>query len=404
MVQRNEWAALLLGLTSTFIGIGVSRFAYTPFIPELIHNHWFTPVETAYLGAANLVGYVFGALISHWISEKIGVFKTVMIAFMAVSLSLAFSAVPHSFSLFAILRFIAGAAGAVLMVVSPSFALTSTLPHRRPVVGSFVFTGIGLGILLSALLSPLLVALGLTPVWLILSATAVLFMYPSYWGMSHLHRVPREDSHSNLASPPTRQINIAIILLFIAYGLEAAGFVPHTVFWVDFLSREQHLGSNAASLQWGIVGIGAIIGALVAGQSAHRIRWSQSLIWAFIIFTIAIIIPFFSTQFIAKTTSSFTVGALIPAVVTLVSGRLSELLNPALFKKYWGVATVSFALMQALSGLAMSAFFKATGKYHWLFLYGSLLLLFGTLCIIASHYKIKNKQISGEVERTNNVL
>ena len=43
-------------------GIGLGRFAYTPLIPAVIEAGWASPSAAAYIGAANLAGYLVGAL------------------------------------------------------------------------------------------------------------------------------------------------------------------------------------------------------------------------------------------------------------------------------------------------------------------------------------------------------
>jgi hypothetical protein len=57
--------AALSGLCASLVGIGLARFAYTPLIPPLISEHWFSESAAAYLGAANLAGYPLGAIICH---------------------------------------------------------------------------------------------------------------------------------------------------------------------------------------------------------------------------------------------------------------------------------------------------------------------------------------------------
>ena len=57
-------SAVTAGLCSSLVGIGLSRFAFSPLIPPLVSEHWFAASQAAYLGAANLLGYVLGALIS----------------------------------------------------------------------------------------------------------------------------------------------------------------------------------------------------------------------------------------------------------------------------------------------------------------------------------------------------
>ena len=54
--------AIFAGLCASLVGIGLARFGYTPLIPPLIEAHWFAAQDVVYLGAANLVGYLVGAL------------------------------------------------------------------------------------------------------------------------------------------------------------------------------------------------------------------------------------------------------------------------------------------------------------------------------------------------------
>ena len=60
----SAWRATLSGLSATLVGIGLARFAYTPLIPALIAARWFDPAQAVYLGAANLAGYLAGALLA----------------------------------------------------------------------------------------------------------------------------------------------------------------------------------------------------------------------------------------------------------------------------------------------------------------------------------------------------
>src|SRR4029078_5193674 len=54
--------ATVAALCGNLVGIGLARFGYTPLIPALIAAGWFRPSDAVYLGAANLAGYLAGAL------------------------------------------------------------------------------------------------------------------------------------------------------------------------------------------------------------------------------------------------------------------------------------------------------------------------------------------------------
>ena len=67
-----NWRPVLAGLCANLVGIGLARFAYTSLIPALISAHWFSPSATVYLGAANLAGYLGGALLARPIAARAG--------------------------------------------------------------------------------------------------------------------------------------------------------------------------------------------------------------------------------------------------------------------------------------------------------------------------------------------
>ena len=61
--DARVWQAVLSGWCASLVGIGLARFAYTPLLPALIAEQWFQPSQAAYLGAANLAGYLAGGAI-----------------------------------------------------------------------------------------------------------------------------------------------------------------------------------------------------------------------------------------------------------------------------------------------------------------------------------------------------
>src|SRR6202048_3925508 len=66
------WLSAVAGLCATLVGLGLARFAYTPLIPALITAKWFSPADAVYLGAANLAGYLAGALIARALGARAG--------------------------------------------------------------------------------------------------------------------------------------------------------------------------------------------------------------------------------------------------------------------------------------------------------------------------------------------
>src|ERR1700676_373837 len=81
------WLAAIAGLCASLVGLGLARFAYTPLIPALIAAKWFSASDVVYLGAANLAGYLAGALLARPAAARIGAVPVVRAMMVLATLS-----------------------------------------------------------------------------------------------------------------------------------------------------------------------------------------------------------------------------------------------------------------------------------------------------------------------------
>ncbi|MEG1768088.1 MAG: YbfB/YjiJ family MFS transporter [Comamonas sp.] len=402
MIHRHELPLLLTGLLSTLCGVGLSRMAFTALMPALVQAHWFSADQAAYLGAATLLGYLVGALGAHWLTERWSVPRVLLGSFIAVTLSFALSALPQPFVTFFAWRCLAGIAAAVLMVVGPSAAMAALPAARRAVLGPVLFAGVGVGALLSATLIPALVRLDLPWTW---AALALVSALCGFWGWRASRQIPAAAAQlarlqpaapAAPLTPPTtgRLWLLPVLWLMAAYACDAAGFVPHTVFWVDYLARERELGTAFGALQWALFGLGALLGPIATAACAARWDWHRAVVGGMALKTAAVCIPVALPwllsapapvlQLVAYGVSSFIVGALSPGIAALTSGRLLQLVGPLAHKRVWGYATAVFATAQALSGTGMAWLYAQSHIYQPLFALAAGLLALGTLLAWAS--------------------
>ena len=388
MIHRDERHLLLTGMTATLSGVGLARFAYTALMPQMVFAGWFSGEQVAYLGAANLLGYLVGALTAAPLAERLGTQRAMAGCWLAVAFSFAACAQPQPMALFFIWRLVSGIAGAMLMVLGPSVAMAATPVARRAALGPLVFCGIGGGALLSATLVPPLAAVSLSAVWWALAALSAL---TGWVGWRSAKRLPapqplrvlstHPDSSSLIAAP---RWSLPVVLVLLAYMCDAFGFVPHTVFWVDYLARELQLGAGYAATQWAMFGVGALVGPMVAAVCASRWGWWSTAIGGYVVKATAIALPLWLSQFGAHAISGLLVGALSPGIASITSGYLMQLLGPARHKRMWGYATAGFALAQALSGYLMAWWYARSGSYQSLFVIGTAALAAGALLVACS--------------------
>ncbi len=397
-----EWKILTAGLCASLVGIGLARFAYTPLLPAIINAHWFPAATAAYLGAANLGGYLAGALLGTVIARRIGTIVSLRLMMLLACAAFFACAVPVTFIWFFLWRFVSGVSGGALMVVAATSILPFVRPSRRGLASGVIFMGVGLGVAASGTLVPLLLNIGLSQTWGGLGFISLLLtlLVWSWWpqpeaeadhasgrqrtgavsqsqsagtpGVSASQPTQAAGAPVNADLPPPRwQASRSLAVLYMIYGLNAVGLVAHMVFLVDFVARGLGWGVNTGSLFWIVYGVGAIAGPLVCGAVADRIGYGPTLRGALLLQLLVVLIPVLTATPLLLVISSFVMGAFTPGIVPLVLGRLREMLphSPASQRSAWSRATASFALMQAAAAYAMSfVFARSGGQYSLLFI------------------------------------
>ncbi len=378
--DRGFWRASLAGMSAVLVGIGLARFAYTPLIPALIAAHWFSPSEAVYLGAANLGGYFLGAVLGRPLARvpRRPILRAMM---LAASASFFAGAWPQSFLWYFVWRLVAGISGGALMVLAAPSVLPTVPPARRGLAGGVIFTGVGLGIAASGTLIPLLLRLGLVETWCALGAVAALLTAATWnaWPaqaaaaplMARVAALPRDPRVRALA---------------LEYALNAVGFVPHMVFLVDFIARGLGRGLAEASGYWVLFGLGAMLGPITAGNLADRIGFKRALRLAYVLEGAAVaLLAFWSTP-AALVLSSLVAGAFVPGIVSLVLGRIGELMPGDAFGQAlaWSATTTAFAMGQAVAAYGFSFLFAAGSGYRLLFAIGATALAVALLIDVAA--------------------
>lgn len=364
------WRFAVAGLCASLVGIGLARFAYTPLIPAIVGGHWFSASNAAYLGAANLLGYLAGAAFANLIVSRFPV-RAILRSMMALA-TVAFFACSHpsSFAWFFVWRALAGVAGGTLMVLTAPTILPHIPPSKRGIVSGAIFTGIGLGIAASGTLVPLLLRGGLSRAWLGLGIVCLLLTCVAWNSWPET-----EPTHSSPTHAAHRvHVDRRVFTLFFEYALNAVGLVPHMIFLVDFVARGLHEGINIGAEFWVLFGLGAIVGPILSGHLADRIGHSRALPLAYVLQAFAIALPAFGLRSIWLILSSVIVGAFTPGIVPLVLGRIQELLvhHPSIHRKIWTHATIGFAISQALSAYGMSFLLVRSHSYRVLFAISSV--------------------------------
>ncbi|ANI89175.1 hypothetical protein A9P82_07650 [Arachidicoccus ginsenosidimutans] len=377
--KRNYFVTAFTGLSALLIGIGLGRFGYPPLIPALINHKWFTVAQADYLGAANLTGYIFGSVVATLLNRyipSVTLIKSMLIITLITFLGCAY---PLPFILYFVLRLIAGVTGGVLMVVTAPTLFKHAAKERKGVIGGLIFSGVGIGIALAGTIIPLLVTNGIRQTWFAFAIAAAILIIVTWKGWpngSNEKHLPLVEKHSGKHK---KIANRTVLLLLVSYACNAIGFVPHTVFWVDFISRGLHLGIDKGTQFWVLLGLAAAIGPLFTGYIADKVGFAKSIRISLAVKAIGVILPLVSTATWSLAVSGIFVGSLALGISSLAAGRTAELVLPAHQKKAWSYMTITYSVSHALTAYILTYIFSIYHSYYLLFVIGAVALIIGSV-------------------------
>ncbi len=376
-LSESPLLAVVHGASGLFIGIGLARFSFTPLIPLLIRDNWYTVTEAQLLGAWGLAGYLLGGLAAQRLARLLA--PSLLSGLMATCIVLSFliCSFPVSYPVASFWRLAANFAGAVLMIAGTAEASARLNDMGAGSKAGILFTGVGAGAVVSALLMPVFGASPVGQASLALTMISALTLVVHLWAGMLLPARPRR--HLPGATPHPGHARKPILLVIFAYGMDAVGGTPHAVYLVDYATREIGLSAGWGSLAWASFGFGAMAGPLVLGRHHPRMAFVAFLAKAACVALVSL-----TSWPPAFVISAFTVGFCTPGIAVLVAKFIQGAAEPLGFIRSWAWATIIFALMQAASAFIASWISVVLQSYRLVFLVSSIALVTGAVAYLAA--------------------
>ncbi|MEP6501744.1 MAG: YbfB/YjiJ family MFS transporter [Betaproteobacteria bacterium] len=397
MIERVFSRLSLAGLCATLVGNGIGRFAFIALMPALIQAGWFSKADATYLGVATLVGYVAGAALSNSLAARFSSARLLRASMLVCSLSFLACAVEGAgLPWYYLWRTAAGVCGAILMVLPAPVVLPRHEASIRARTSGVVFSGIGLGAAVSGFLVPLLIAgfavsvpfgdatapllrfQGVTVAWLGLGVVCLALTALAWRSW------PAESTgvaQSTAQAPLPEDLKLTVGLILVAHGLNAVGYLAHTMFLPDYVVRELGMPLATGGFFWSMFGLGAAIGPMLAGTLADMVGLKRCLITGFALKAFSAILPGWSSSPAALLVSSILMGLCTPGIVALVSAYALDRVGTLHHRQAWGMATSSFAMAQAVGGALMAFAATRMDSYHALFCVSATALLGSVICV-----------------------
>lgn len=314
-MTRQHAGVIFGGILFLVIAMGISRFAFTPILPFMRIDEGFSLEVAGWLASSNYIGYFVGALGAGFILKNK---KNFLLANVLINVtSIILMGLTHSFALWILLRFIAGATGGFIFVLTSSIVMDYLATNLLTRWSGYVFSGIGLGIAISGLLVPYLEALvSWEGTWIGLGILSVIFLCTTLFLW---RKITIRDAEKVKKTEDTNIWKGIMPWLIAAYGLEGLGYIITGTFLVDIIYNIENLRAYAG-YSWVVVGLAAIPSAPLWMHLMSRFSTITMMAIAYSLQVFGIILPVLSQTVWSVLLSAFLYGFTFVGLVTMSTG------------------------------------------------------------------------------------
>ena len=347
-MNRQHAGVIFGGIFLLVIAMGISRFAFTPILPfmRIDENLGFT--QGGLLASSNYIGYFLGALGAGFIFASKKTFLLINVLVNVASIFL--MGIIDSYSIWLLLRFIAGLTGGFIFVLTSSIVMDYLAAHLLTRFGGYVFSGIGLGIAISGLVVPYFeMHFAWQGTWLGLCFISLLFFCTTLFLWRNI------QVRNNERLPKTADTNIwrgFMAWLIIAYGLEGLGYIITGTFLVDIIYNIDAL-RDFAGYSWVFVGLAAIPSAPLWMRLMSRFSTISMMTFAYTLQILGILLPVLSQSIWSVLLSACLFGFTFVGLVTM-STSYGRQLFPKQSAYVVSMLTTFYALGQIIGPIIAS--------------------------------------------------
>jgi predicted MFS family arabinose efflux permease len=347
-------AVALTALVALAVAMGIGRFAFTPLLPMMQDDAGLSTRGGALLASANYFGYLAGALAALWVRRPPR--HAACASLLVIGACTCAMAFFHQFAAWALLRFLAGAASAWVLVFVSDWALAGLAARQRPDLGGVVFAGVGAGIAFAGLACLALMAAdaGSRAAWLTLGIASLAASAGACGRFTSSGASPRATPPAGAAAPRGEHWR-----LVACYGALGFGYIIPATF-LPAMAKASIADPRLFGWAWPVFGAAATASTL--GVAALAKATAPRKVWrlAVIVMAFGVALPVFAAGLASIIASALCVGGTF-MVISMAGLQEARRVAGANAKRHIAAMTASFAVGQIAGPLIVGALAGAQG-------------------------------------------
>ncbi|HAR6121851.1 TPA: YbfB/YjiJ family MFS transporter [Staphylococcus pseudintermedius] len=383
-LRIHGYRQLALGMIALFIVIALGRFAYTPILPFMQLDTGLDNKSVGLLATFNYLGYLIGAMLPIFYIMKNKVFDLKCYLLLNVATMLLFGVTDH-FVIWSLLRLLNGISSGAVFVLASNIVLEALHLARREGIAGLLYSAVGLGLFSSSLFIFLYTDVThWRETWIWLGSAAFILTLIIIVCLRENPTLPEPASHK--AHGPEKVIRCSkkfYIPFAIAYFCEGAGYIITGTFLVAIVKTMPTL-SEYAALSWMFVGLGAIPATVLWSMIGQRIGICLSVILAFLLQIVAVLMPIFTVNAFAIALSSMIFGATFLGLTTLFMSKSHQITFETKGNNLVAVMTLIYSVGQMIAPYISGILIERTHSYNDALIFAAAILVVGILSSLYS--------------------
>ncbi|EIO0109393.1 YbfB/YjiJ family MFS transporter [Staphylococcus pseudintermedius] len=383
-LRIHGYRQLALGMIALFIVIALGRFAYTPILPFMQLDTGLDNKSVGLLATFNYLGYLIGAMLPIFYIMKNKVFDLKCYLLLNVATMLLFGVTDH-FVIWSLLRLLNGISSGAVFVLASNIVLEALHLARREGIAGLLYSAVGLGLFSSSLFIFLYTDVThWRETWIWLGSAAFILTLIIIVCLRENPTLPEPASHK--AHGPEKVIRYSkkfYIPFAIAYFCEGAGYIITGTFLVAIVKTMPTL-SEYAALSWMFVGLGAIPATVLWSMIGQRIGICLSVILAFLLQIVAVLMPIFTVNAFAIALSSMIFGATFLGLTTLFMSKSHQITFETKGNNLVAVMTLIYSVGQMIAPYISGILIERTHSYNDALIFAAVILVVGILSSLYS--------------------
>ncbi len=331
------------GLLALAIGLGISRFVFTPILPFMEAGLGLDKTQAGLIASANFLGYLVGALLAIRQSLPGSLRLWFLSALMVCALTTIGMGLADSIGVFLFLRFVGGIASAFVMIFGTTLILNRFAEQGRSSLSALYFAGVGVGISLSSLLIMFLIAIGTDwrEMWIWTGSLSAAMLLPVFW------LVPGDGKSVVIVEgPPKMSFSNPLKALILSYFLLGFGYIITATF-ISVLVRQIPGLQWMQTLVWLVVGLAGIPSVAIWSWVGRRIGNHNSYALASLCLAIGVAGSVYAASAGAVLASAVLLGGTFMGMSAVGLVHAREML-PGNARQILAIMTLAFGLGQTI--------------------------------------------------------